>query len=46
LTYGGLVLNQKTRLQEVIEIVHSILKFLNENSISSINLKQLPTIYH
>ncbi|WP_035692734.1 hypothetical protein [Flavobacterium sasangense] len=46
LTYGGLVLNQKTRLQEVIEIVHSVLQFSNENSISSINLKQLPTIYH
>lgn len=46
LTYGGLVLNQKTRLQEVIEIVHSILQFLNQNSISSFYLKQLPTIYH
>lgn len=46
LTYGGLVLNQKTRLQEVIEIVHSVLKFLNENSVSSLQMKQLPTIYH
>lgn len=46
LTYGGLVLNQKTRLQEVIEIVHSVLKFLNENGVSSLQMKQLPTIYH
>lgn len=46
LTYGGLVLNQKTRIQEVIEIVHSVLKFLNENGVSSLQMKQLPTIYH
>lgn len=46
LTYGGLVLNQKTRFQEVIEIVHSVLKFLNENGVSSLQMKQLPTIYH
>lgn len=46
LTYGSLVLNQKTKLQEVVEIVYSVLKFLNENAISSIQLKQLPTIYH
>lgn len=46
LTYGGLVLNQKKRIQEVIEIVHSVLKFLNENGVSSLQMKQLPTIYH
>lgn len=46
LTYGGLVLNQKTKLQEVIEMLHFVLKFLNENAFSSLQLKQLPTIYH
>ena len=46
LTYGGLVLNQKTKLQEVVEIVHSVLKFLNENAISTLFFKQLPIIYH
>lgn len=46
LTYGGLVLCQKTKLQEVIKMFHSILKFLNENVISSLHMKQLPTIYH
>jgi hypothetical protein len=46
LTYGGLVLNQKSKLQDVIEMMHSLLKFMNENTISSLYLKQLPTIYH
>ncbi len=46
LTYGGLVLNSKIKLQEVIEIVYSVLKFLNQNGVSSLQLKQLPAIYH
>lgn len=46
LTYGGLVLSQQIKLQEVIKILHSIFKFLNENVISLLQLKQLPTIYH
>lgn len=46
LTYGGLVLNQKSKLQEVIGMMYSLLKFLNENTISSLQLKQLSTIYH
>ena len=45
LTYGGLVLSQKSKFQEVIEIVHSILKFLKDNGITSLHLKQLPAIY-
>ncbi len=45
LTYGGLVINQKTKLQEVIEITFNMLRFLNENGISTLNLKQLPSFY-
>jgi len=45
LTYGGLVVNQKTKLQEVIEITFNLLRFLNENEISTLNLKQLPSFY-
>ena len=45
LTYGGLILNQKSKLQDVLEITYYILRFLNENKISTLNLKQLPSIY-
>jgi hypothetical protein len=46
LTYGGLILNQNSKMQDVVEMIYSLLKFLNENAILSFNLKQLPTIYH
>lgn len=46
LTYGGLILNQKSKLQDVMEMMHTLLVFLNENNISSLQLKQLPAIYH
>jgi hypothetical protein len=46
LTYGGLILNQKTKLQDVIEMLFSLLKFLCKNKIALLNLKQLPAIYH
>lgn len=45
LTYGGLVVNQKTKLQEVVEITFNLLRFLNENGILALNLKQLPSFY-
>ncbi|NHM03843.1 GNAT family N-acetyltransferase [Flavobacterium celericrescens] len=45
LTYGGLILNQKSKLQDVLEITYNILRFLNENKVSTLNLKQLPSIY-
>ena len=45
LTYGGLVVNLKTKLQEVIEITFNLLLFLNKNGISTLNLKQLPSFY-
>jgi len=46
LTYGGLVLNQKTKLHEVIEITFHLLKFLSENTISKLHLKIIPPIYN
>lgn len=46
LTYGGFVLNEKTRLSEVIEIVKAVFKFLNENKIIQLELKIIPSIYN
>ncbi len=46
LTYGGLVLNHKTKLHEVIEITFHLLKFLSENTISKLHLKIIPPIYN
>jgi len=46
LSYGGLVLNAKSKLPEVIECYKHVLKFLNEQSIESLHIKLLPTIYH
>jgi hypothetical protein len=46
LTYGNLVYNDTTRLSSVIEIFQSVLIFLNENKISKLNIKILPSIYN
>jgi hypothetical protein len=45
LTYGGLVYNNKMRLEKVIRIFRSILFFLSENKINKIHIKTLPSIY-
>ncbi len=45
LTYGGFVFTEKTKLTQTIEIVKSVLKFLAENKISKLYLKQIPSIY-
>lgn len=46
LTYGGLVLNSKSKLSEVIYITESILRFLQDTEIVTLELKQIPTIYN
>lgn len=46
LTYGGLVYDEKTKLVSIIEILKSVLIFLNENTIVKLHLKTLPSIYH
>jgi hypothetical protein len=45
LTYGGLVLLPESKLYNTIYIFKSILKYLSENNISKLCLKQLPAIY-
>lgn len=46
LTYGGLVLNEKLRLENVILIVKEVLIFLNKNQITKLQIKQIPSIYN
>jgi len=46
LTYGGLVLSNKTKLTDVIHIVKQILQYLHENGLSRLNIKAIPHIYH
>jgi hypothetical protein len=45
LTYGGLVLLPKAKMNQVIEVFKTLLKFLNDASISNLFLKQIPSIY-
>lgn len=45
LTYGGLVLPEKAKLGDVIEIFKSLLQFLNQNKVTTLHIKQLPSIY-
>lgn len=45
LTYGGLVVNHKTKLSDFIVLFKEILKFLNENEIKNLEIKVLPVIY-
>ena len=46
LTYGGLILNQKIILSEVILITKSILEYLQKSDISKLELKIIPSIYN
>lgn len=45
LTYGGLVVNQKTKLSDSIVLFQEVLKFLNQNQIQNLDIKILPSIY-
>ena len=45
LTYGGLVLLPKSKLYNTIFVFKAILEYLNENIISKLVLKQIPSIY-
>lgn len=45
LTYGGLVLQQKTKLQDVFGMMQRMLQFLHNQHIDRLQLKQLPAIY-
>lgn len=45
LTYGGLVLQETSKLYEVIFVFRAILKYLNDNKITDLYIKQMPSIY-
>lgn len=45
LTYGGLVFSEKVRLGEGIDIFKLVLQFLHQNQITTLHLKQLPSMY-
>ena len=45
LTYGGLVLSKNAKLYDTIDVFKFILKFLFENNITHLKLKELPSIY-
>ena len=45
LTYGGVVLQPKSKLYDTIFVFMAILKFLYDNKIHKLFLKQIPTIY-
>lgn len=45
LTYGGFVFDAKIKLEQVLEIVKSTLQFLNQNNITTFQLKIIPAIY-
>ncbi len=46
LTFGGLLYDEKLKLESVIMVFQSILKFLNINKIEKLILKTIPSIYH
>lgn len=46
LTYGGIVLHDNLRLSETIEIVKTVLIYLNDHGIMVWLLKNIPRIYH
>lgn len=46
LTYGGLVLSEKIKLHEVIEVFSQILEFLLKSGFDKLYIKAIPHIYH
>jgi hypothetical protein len=46
LTFGGLIYNEKLKLESVISAFQEILKFLSVNGFQKLFLKTIPAIYH
>lgn len=46
LSYGGLVVKKTIRIKEYTQVFQTVLRFLNDNGISTLNLKTLPKIYN
>lgn len=45
LTYGGLVITEKTKLSSFILLFRAVLNFLHKNNISLLNIKPIPAFY-
>lgn len=45
LTYGGLVVAPKTKLADVIEVCQALFKYLHDQGITTLHLKELPSFY-
>lgn len=46
LTYGGLVYNDKLRLENIIHIFRAVLNYFHNNDIKELIVKDIPAIYH
>lgn len=46
LTYGGLIYTEKIKLTTVIEVFNSVLQFLKQSKVLTLNIKIIPYIYH
>ena len=46
LSYGGLVIKEKIKLEDYINVLKEILNYLEKHKLTSLELKLLPTIYH
>jgi hypothetical protein len=46
LTYGGLLFDGKIKITEAIEVFKTVMLFLHENKIKTLNVKLIPSVYH
>ncbi len=46
LTYGGLIYDEKLKLESVIAVFQSLLEFLSQRQKKMLHLKLVPTVYH
>ncbi len=46
LTYGGLVLDEKSKLSELIQLNHQLFKYLFDSGFDKVQLKIIPPIYN
>jgi hypothetical protein len=46
LTYGGIVIHEKTKLSDFISIAKSVFEYLNTHQFQKIIFKEIPTIYN
>lgn len=46
LTYGGLILSEDTKTPQTIEVIDTVVKYLQESKVTKIIYKPIPHIYH